>query len=635
MCGIVGYLGPDNTVVTTKIVQSLQRLRNRGYSSFGTAFVGEDGNIKCIKKAQKKAQTPDELFGEFVNTIHQSENSTKGVAIGHNRWPTHGKVNEQNAHPHTTELNEIYVVHNGIIDNYKELRTYIGADKFKSQTDTEAIPHLISYHLQTMPLKEAVVSTAKMLRGAYAFLVLSKNNPEVLYGVRVDSPLYLGIINKGEYIIASSPLAIVQETRDIVEIENEEVIELSNNGYSIFNFNFTKLEKSISQIPAEITAQSADKGEYPHFMIKEIMEQPEAIQTALGGSSKNSRINLEDGIADFGGLFHILPHLPSIEEVVLVGMGTAYHACLYGAIAIQEIAGIRARAILATSFTSTKQIVDEKTLFIVVTQSGESSDTFNALKEAKLKKCHYMAIVNETSSKIGKFVGVGRGIYCHVGREIAVASTKAFTAQLVILCMLAVLLGRHRNLSPQEGKKLLTNLINLSGNIEQVLSLDGEIQSLATKLVDINDIYIVGKGWLEPIAYEGALKLQEVTYSHAEGREGGEFKHGYISQLQKKRVAIALAPNDNLFDKMDNCIQEIQAIKHEDDEVDELFVISSTFHPQLNIPSENILLVPEVHESIYPMLIAIVLQLLAYHLGVLRKIPVDTPRGLAKTVTVE
>jgi glutamine---fructose-6-phosphate transaminase (isomerizing) len=577
---------------------------------------------------------------QFVSKLANAPTPTNGLVIGHNRWATHGKPTEVNAHPHTSTSGNIAVVHNGIIENYLELKTFLqnNGSVFASQTDTEVIPQLIEHLMNSadITLKEAIVAASKKLRGAFAFSVISTFTPDTLFAVRRDSPLHLGICENGDFTLASSQLALVQHTRNSIAIGEDEVVEISPDGYKIYNLDFEYQTKVVDKIPKEITPETATKGNFSHFMLKEIYEQPTAVNAAMG---HGSRINLEEGMPILGGLFNIISNLKDYDDIILTGMGTSYHAAQYGAMLIEDLSGVKARAILATTLSSTKVVVGAETLIIAFSQSGESSDTYNALARLGSEQNKYVkeqnkptciSIINDTGSKIGRFVGQGFGIYLHAGPEIAVASTKAFLAQSTAIYLFAVLLGRmNGKLTKTEGQKLLQELGKIPSKIQSVLTANSEIETLAKKLLKYDDIFIIGKGYNLPICAESALKIAEVSYKHAHGIEAGEFKHGYIAMLQPNRAVIAFTPNDTFFEKLSSNIQEIQARS------EEVYGITTLFHSQLSLPTENLILTPEATERLYPMILVTVTQLLAYHLAVLKGCDVDQPRNLAKCVTVE
>jgi glutamine---fructose-6-phosphate transaminase (isomerizing) len=656
MCGIFAFYGRPK-YIKKALKEGLRRLIYRGYDSIGVSyFVGEE--IFTLKESSVNDIAPNLLFklisffsgtkslsvaiktsllDSFLNKLKNAPEPTKNVALGHNRWATHGKPTEVNAHPHTSTSANIAVVHNGIIENYLELKTFLqnNGSVFVSQTDTEVIPQLIEHLMNSadITLKEAIVAASKQLRGAFAFSVISTLAPDTLFAVRRDSPLHLGICENGEFVLASSQLALVQHTRNTIAIGDNEVVEINSDGYKIYDLDFVYKDKVVSKIPVEITAETANKGKFEHFMQKEIHEQPVAVNAAMGNGS---RINFAEGTPILGGLFNITPRLHEFDEIILTGMGTSFHAAQYGAMLIEELSGVKTKAILSTILTSTNTIFTAKTLVIAFSQSGESSDTYNALKmirdsfKNQESQPALMAIVNDTGSKIGRFVGQGFGIYLHAGPEIAVASTKAFLAQSTAIYLFAVFLGRiKKNLSLLKGQTLLQELIEIPSKIESVLKANNEIKSLAKKLLKYDDIFIIGKGYNLPICAESALKIAEVSYKHAEGREAGEFKHGYIAMLQPNRAVIAFTPNDRFFDKMSSNIQEISARS------EEVYGITTLFHPQLSLSAENLILTPETTERLYPMVLVTVTQLLAYHLAVLKGCDVDQPRNLAKSVTVE
>jgi glucosamine--fructose-6-phosphate aminotransferase (isomerizing) len=600
MCGIVGYIGKDYAVPI--LLSALERLEYRGYDSAGIAII-EDGKLIVEKRVGKIRELVRALWGKPY----------KGkIGIGHTRWATHGAPSEVNAHPHTDDGNKFAVVHNGIIENYLELKRELieKGHKFRSETDTEVIAHLIAENYKGN-LLEAVLKAVRKLKGAFAFAVITPLEPDKIVGVKKGSPLIVGL-GKSENFLASDIPAILPYTKNVISLDDGEVAVLTEETVDIYNFNGEPVSKEIFVVPWDIL--SAEKGGFKHFMLKEIFEQPKAFTDTVGGFL-SQELSLPFDIE-------------KVNRIVTIACGTSYHAGLVGKYWIEKNAKIPVEVIYASEFRYADVPIDENTLILAISQSGETADTRFAALSAKEKGANVVGIVNVVGSSLDREADFT--LYTHAGPEIGVAATKTFTSQLAILYLAGLLFARRKNLIDRdEFYRKVENFSEVSKQMEKVLELNEEISEIATKYRKFKNALYLGR-WLNyPIALEGALKLKEISYIHAEGYPAGEMKHGPIALIDENMPVVVLAPRDRVYEKIVSNMEEVLSRKGK--------VISVGFEGDkfLKEKSETYIPIPEVDEEWTPFLTVIPLQLLAYHIADQLGLDVDQPRNLAKTVTVE
>ena len=608
MCGIIGCIGDKNAV--SLILEGLRKLEYRGYDSAGIAFHTGKGIdvIRCKGKIKELA------------SLIEDRHLSSPAGVGHTRWATHGKPSEENAHPHRSD--GIVVVHNGIIENYLSIKKKL-LDKgyvFTSDTDTEVLCHLIRDYSGTQPLEDAVRSALREVRGSYAIAVISDKEPNKIVGVRKDSPLVIGL-GEGEFFIASDVPAFLSHARNVMFIDDEEMAVITPEGVFITTLDGADVKKEVTTITW--SPSMAEKGGYRHFMLKEIFEQPRAVSDTMRGrfSLESGEVNTEE--------FGMSPEaLKQIRKVYIVACGTSWHSGLIGKYLIEEIARVPVEVDIASEFRYRRPLINADDLMVVITQSGETADTLAAQREAKTLGARTLTICNvvgSTSSREADAV-----FYTHSGPEIGVASTKAFLTQVMSLYLLAVALGQVRGMQSMEASKgLLQELFMLPGKIEKTLTADNQIREIAREYFKARGFIYLGRGINFPIALEGALKLKEISYIHAEGYPAGEMKHGPIALIDEELPVVVLAPRGNLYEKIVTNIQEVNS------RGGKVIAITNENNGEICDISKNCIFVPETHPYLMPMLLAVPLQLLAYHIGVLRGCDVDQPRNLAKSVTVE
>jgi len=600
MCGIVGYIGDDYAVPI--LLSALERLEYRGYDSAGIAVI-EDGKLIIEKKVGKIRELVRALWGK---------NYKANIGIGHTRWATHGAPSEINAHPHTDDKNMFAVVHNGIIENYIELRKELEnkGHPFRSQTDTEVIAHLIAENYNG-DLLEAVLKTVKLLKGAFAFAVITPKEPDKIVGVKKGSPLIVGL-GKKENFLASDIPAILPYTRNVISLDDGEIAVLTKETVDIYNFEGLPVSKEIFVVPWDIL--SAEKGGFKHFMLKEIFEQPKAVSDTIGGFL-SQELNFPFDIE-------------RINRIITIACGTSYHAGLVGKYWIEKNAKIPVEVIYASEFRYADIPIDDKTLILAISQSGETADTRFAALSAKEKGASVIGIVNVVGSSLDREADFT--LYTHAGPEIGVAATKTFTSQLAILYLASLLFARRKGLLTKEDfYRRIEEFSKVPQKMEKALELNEVVSEIATKYRKFKNFLYLGR-WLNyPIALEGALKLKEISYIHAEGYPAGEMKHGPIALIDENMPVVVLAPQDRVYEKMLSNLEEVLSRKGR--------VLSVGFENDklLKEKSEVFIGIPQVEEEFTPLLTVVPLQLLAYHIADQLGLDVDQPRNLAKTVTVE
>ena len=609
MCGIVGYIGKNEALPI--LIDGLKRLEYRGYDSAGFSIV--NGNKVVTEKAVGKVA---ELEGK-VN----GRKIPGWLGIAHTRWATHGKPSERNAHPHCDCLKKIFLVHNGIVENYKELKTDLEkvGHKFSSETDTEVLAHLIEEYGKQVPFEEAVWRTLAHVRGTYGLAIIDRENPKKMIVAQNGSPLVLGIMKNG-FVVASDIAPIVRYTDRVIYFEDGEMAEITPENYRITNFKRKKIDKRISKI--DWTLEEAEKKGYEHFMLKEIMEQTESLENSLRG-----RCLSEEGNARLGGLSAVKDRLRDVDKLIIVACGTARLAALTGEYMLEEYAGIPTEVDYAHEFRYRKPLIDEETALIAVSQSGETADTLAAVREAKEKGALTLGIVNVVGSTIARETDAG--VYNHSGPEIAVASTKAFTSQLAIMALLTVFLGRQRSISLVTGQRIIRELLEIPSKVREVLAQNENIKKIAKKYYKANDFALLGRKYNHPIAFEGAIKIKELSYVHAEGFASGEMKHGPIAMICKDFPSIFIVPQDSVYEKTISGMQEIKARDGK------IIAVATQGDKEVKRITDDVIYIPKTLEMLTPILSVIPLQLFAYYLAVGKGLDVDKPRNLAKSVTVE
>ena len=608
MCGIVGYVGPQKAYPI--LIEGLKRQEYRGYDSAGVALI-ENGEIVIQKSAGKIAALEASLEGRDFR-------ANSGIA--HTRWATHGEPTDINAHPHTGMTGKIAVVHNGIIENYAALREVLKRQGrvFRTETDTEIIAHLIEEYYEGN-LLQAVRRALTQVEGTYGIAVICLDDPDSMVAARSGSPLVIGC-GEGENFIASDVAAILRHTNRVVYLEDGELAEVTPSGFSITTLDDVTVTPHLQEISWSL--DMIEKGGYDHFMLKEIFEQPETLKNAMRG-----RLNFEEATARLNGLNLQYDELHHIRRIIITACGTSWHAALIGEYLIEEFARIPVEVEYASEFRYRSPIIDPGTVVLVISQSGETADTLAAMHEAKRKGATCLGICNVVGSTIAR--ESDGGVYIHAGPEIGVASTKAFTSQMMVLSLVTILLARMRSMSYEKGEELIEALNSVPEQVKMVLSLDDEIKTLVGKYSDKNNFLYLGRGISFPVALEGALKLKEISYIHAEGYPAAEMKHGPIALIDENMPAVVLAPKDSVYSKVISNMQEIKARKGI------IIAIATQGDGKIREIADEVIYIPKVNDFILPIVGIIPLQLLAYHMAVLRGCDVDQPRNLAKSVTVE
>ena len=608
MCGIVGYVG--SKVATPLLIEGLKRLEYRGYDSAGVALMNGNG-LETRKAKGKIAMLEAAVNGNPVEGT---------VGIAHTRWATHGPPSECNAHPHHDCTDEIAVVHNGIIENYSVLRQRLieKGHTFKSETDTEVLAHLIEEAFSGN-LEDAVMDALNLVEGTYGIAVVSTRDPNKIVAARKGSPLLIGV-GEGEYFVASDVAAILQHTRQVVYLDDGEVGVVTPEGYRVSDLKARPIGKGVSRVDWDL--DQIEKGGYAHFMLKEIFEQPTTIENTMRG-----RLVVEEGFSKLGGMNIPRDELEKIDRIIITACGTSWHSGLIGELMIEEYARIPVETEYASEFRYRNPIVTPSTLCVVISQSGETADTLAAMREAKRRGARTLGLVNVVGSTIAR--EDDGGVYLHAGPEIGVASTKAFTSQVIALALLMLKFARRRDMSAAKGREIAQAMTELPQQIQQILDRADQIETIAEKFKDAQNFLYLGRGYNFPVALEGALKLKEISYIHAEGYPAAEMKHGPIALIDENMPVVFIAPHDSVFDKIVSNIQEVKARGGRS------IVITSRDEPALKGLIDFEIRIPETVEMLYPILTVIPLQLLAYYIAAKRGLDVDQPRNLAKSVTVE
>ena len=614
MCGIVSYIGKSDPVPI--LLKGLKRLEYRGYDSSGIAMLDED-NLNYIKKRGKVSELQS----------HVNLSSIKGhCGIAHTRWATHGIPNDINAHPHLDQTGKIALVHNGIIENYESIKqTLIGRGvSFTSDTDTEVLVQLISelYYNndEKISFESAVKAALQEVIGAYGIVVICSDEPNTMIAARMGSPLVLGV-GEGEYLLASDASPIIEYTRNVIYLDDDEFVKIHNSEYEISNITSEKvITKTLTKI--DLTIEEIEKGEFPHFMLKEIHDQRHSISDTMRG-----RLNLDDGTSNLGGILDYIPNILSASRIYITACGTSWHAGLIGKHLIEEYARVPVHVEYASEFRYRNAIIDSNTIIIAISQSGETADTLAAIKKSKELGAITLGICNVVGSSISRETDAG--IFTHAGPEIGVASTKAFTAQLTVLIMLALKIGRKKGVSKDRGKDLVNALRNIDQNVSELLQNVEDVKKVAKATSMVSNYLYLGRGVNFPVALEGALKLKEISYIHAEGYPAAEMKHGPIALIDKDMPVVFIAPQDDTFSKILANIEEVKA------RGGTIITITDKVNDSITSLSDFVLITPETHKYIFPITCSIILQILAYELAVCRNCEIDQPRNLAKSVTVE
>ncbi|MDR3681103.1 MAG: glutamine--fructose-6-phosphate transaminase (isomerizing) [Flavipsychrobacter sp.] len=612
MCGIVGYIG--NKEAFPILIKGLKRLEYRGYDSAGIALL--NGSMSVFKKAGKVSELEKVTDGQHVSAT---------IGIGHTRWATHGEPNDVNAHPHLSQSGSLAMIHNGIIENYATLKEVLKKRGyvFHSDTDTEVLVNLIEEikKQENTNLEDAVRIALNEVVGAYAIVILNRDNPDQLIAARKGSPLVIGIGDQ-EFYIASDASPIIEYTKNVVYLDDQEYAIINRDGtYTIRTLG--NIEKSHEIIKLEMSLENIEKGGYEHFMLKEIFEQPSVIADSLRG-----RMSAQHGWIKLGGLDEYMNRINQAERFVVTACGTSYHSGLIAEYLIEDLARVQVEVEYASEFRYRNPIIGEKDVVIAISQSGETADTLAAIELAKDRQALIYGICNVIGSSIARASHAGS--YTHAGPEIGVASTKAFSTQVTILTLIALQMGMTKGtISTSKLRAILYELENIPKKIEEVLKLDDQIKEIAAQFKDARNFLYLGRGYNYPVALEGALKLKEISYIHAEGYPAAEMKHGPIALIDEDMPVVFLATNQSAYEKIVSNIQEVKARKGR------IIAVVNRGDTQIRDLADHVIEVPETEEILSPLITIVPLQLLAYHIAIMRGCNVDQPRNLAKSVTVE
>jgi len=615
MCGIIGYIGrkPAQGI----LIEGLRRLEYRGYDSAGLCTL-DNGRFQLRKKK-----------GRIDNhaAVLRKQPTPGTCGIGHTRWATHGAPTDANAHPHSDQSGKLTLVHNGVIENYQQLKERLAANDhtFQSQTDTEVLAHLIGEHYDqfaersTDTLVEAVRLALKEVIGTYGIAVMHTDHPDLIIGARRGSPLLVGL-GRDENFLASDVSAIVAHTRRVVYLNDFEIVTLTRDDFQVTTIEAAAVSPQIKEV--EFKAEDIERGKFPHFMLKEIFEQPRAVENALRG-----RINHDEATIKLGGLNLTTGELRAVDRIVFVACGSALHAGMVGEYLMEELGRVPTEWEYASEFRYRNAPVEKHTLVFAISQSGETIDTLAAIRESKRRGHRTLGIVNVVGSTIAR--EVDGGIYMHAGPEIGVAASKTFTSQLTIMALLAVLIGRMRHLAATRGAEILRELEQIPTKMERVLAQNDAIAAIAKKYCDARSALFLARQYNYPIALEGALKLKEISYIHAEGYPAAEMKHGPIALVDPKTPSIFICPKDGVYDKVMSNIEEVKARKGP------VIAVATEGDNDIRKKADDVIYIPDTLDCLTPLLAVLPMQLLAYHIAVLRGCDVDKPRNLAKSVTVE
>jgi len=608
MCGIVAYTGYRQA--RPILLEGLKRLEYRGYDSAGIAVLNGGGVKVCKTKGRISALESMLPEGEMSGSC----------GMAHTRWATHGAPNDVNAHPHLDASGRIALVHNGIIENYQSLRTYLEQQgvQFRSETDTEVLVQLVG-HFYKGDIETAVRAALRDVRGTYGIAVICSDEPGKIIAARKGSPLIIGV-GDGEYVVASDAAAIIQHTAQVIYLNDGEMAVVWDDGFRTTTLDALPVTKEVMEL--EMTLEDIELGGHEHFMLKEIMEQPEAVANCMRG-----RINLEEGRVILGGVAAAARELVRSKRFIITACGTAWHAGLVGEYLFEELAHIPTEVEYASEFRYRNPVIEQGTVLIAVSQSGETADTLAALREARDKGALVLGVVNVVGSTIARETDAG--VYLHVGPEIGVASTKAYLGQVLVLTMMALYLGRRRHLSQPDLMNYLRALERLPELIARTTRLSDEIRGVAEKFKDANNWLYLGRGYNYPTALEGALKLKEISYIHAEGMPAAEMKHGPIALITRDMPVVFIATRNSQYEKIISNIEEVRARQGR------IIAVATEGDKEIARLAEHVFYVPDVPEALQPLITIVPLQLLAYHAAVLRGCDVDKPRNLAKSVTVE
>ncbi len=608
MCGIIGYIGSKSA--PSIILEGLRRLEYRGYDSAGIVTLN-NGKFELRKKAGRIND---------LAAVLRKQPAQGATGIGHTRWATHGAPTDANAHPHLDQSGKIALVHNGVIENHQSLKDKLLAKghKFVSQTDTEVLAHLVGEYYDG-DLTGAVRLALKDIVGTYGIAVLHSDHPGVIVGARRGSPLLIGV-GRDENFVASDVSAIIAHTRRVVYLNDFEIVTLTRDDFQVSTIEATTVTPQVREV--EFAAEEVERGKYPHFMLKEIYEQPRVVENAFRG-----RISHNEATARLGGLNLSPAELRAVDRVIFIACGTALHAGMVGKYIMEELARIPTETDYASEFRYRNAPIEKHTLVFAISQSGETIDTLAAVRECRRKGHRTLGIVNVVGSTIAR--EVDGGTYMHAGPEIGVAATKTFASQVTILTLLAVLMGRMRHLASTRGGEILKELEQIPAKMDRVLKQDDAIAKVAKKYCESNSFLFLARQYNFPIALEGALKLKEISYIHAEGYPAAEMKHGPIALVEPRTPSVFIAPRNSVYDKTMANIEEVKARKGP------VIVVATEGDDEIATKADDTVYIPETHECLEPLLAVLPLQLLAYHIALLRGCDVDKPRNLAKSVTVE
>ena len=606
MCGIVGYIGKKPA--TPILLKGLQALEYRGYDSAGIATVGT--KLKLDKQVGPVKNLADSL--------PKTANPAK-LGIGHTRWATHGRPTKSNAHPQLSQSGRVIIVHNGIVENYQRIKDYLqtAGYKFKSETDTEAIANLIDYFLdQKDDFKSALIKSLRLIRGTYGLALIDRDQPDRLYAARLSSPLIIGVATDGN-LLASDGSVLLEKTRKVIYLKDGEIATITAQAVHLMDLKRQRVKPAFERLEGDLT--QVQKGNYPHFMLKEIFEAPAVVSASLRG-----RVKANSELVKLGGLESVAHLLRDVKRLIIVACGTSYYAGLVGEYWLEELAQVATEVQLASEFRYRRQPLAKDTVVLAISQSGETADTLAAVRRAKAAGLLCLGVVNTVGSSIARETDAG--VYNHAGPEIGVASTKAYISQLVVLAMISCYLAQSK-LRPT--KSLLKQLAELPPKIETILAQSKQLAALAERYAHHPNFLFVGRGHNYPVALEGALKLKEISYLHAEGYAAGEMKHGPIAMISPKMPTIALAPKDRAYPKVFANLEEIKARRGP------ILAVASQGDQAIKSVASDVFYIPKTIDQLQPFLTVIPLQLLAYYIGVKRGLNVDKPRNLAKSVTVE